>query len=142
VGQVCAAFAGTHRSTTGDAYLLTFPDAARAMAAVERLEEGWNAFQYDENILCSMNVAVHKGDLYAFRSYLLSQDVNLTFNVETATSRLESRGTSIFITGRVRKDLANTSWDERLWPVDIDPRSPRLAEIEIYRLGTSKPHSH
>lgn len=40
VGRVCSAFSGTHRSTTGDAYLLTFPDAARAMAAVDRLAEG------------------------------------------------------------------------------------------------------
>ena len=82
--------------------------------------------------------AVHKGDLYAFRSYLLSRDVNLAFNVETATTRLESRGTSIFITGRVRKDLAGTAWEARLRPVDIGTRPPRLAEIEIYRLGTSE----
>jgi class 3 adenylate cyclase len=142
VGRVCSDFSGTHRSTTGDAYLLTFPDAARAMAAVERLAEGWNAFQHHEGILCSMNVAVHKGDLYAFRSYLLSRDINLAFNVETATSRLESSGASIFITGRVRRDLAGTSWDERLRPADIGPRSPRLAEIEIYRVGTSEPEAH
>jgi class 3 adenylate cyclase len=139
VGRVCLDFSGTHRSTTGDAYLLTFPDATRAMAAVERLAEGWNAFQHREGIRCSMNVAVHKGDLFAFRSYLLSRDINLTFNVERATGRLESSGTSIFITGRVRKDLAGTSWEKRLRPVDISPSSPRLAEIEIYRVGTSEP---
>jgi adenylate cyclase len=142
VGRVCSDFSGAHRSTTGDAYLLTFPDSARAMEAVERLAEGWNAFQLHEGISCSMNVAVHKGDLYAFRSYLLSRDVNLTFNVERATARLASSGTSSFITGRVRKDLAGTSWDERLRPVDIGPGSPRLAEVEIYRLGTSEPDSH
>src|SRR5262249_45489371 len=113
VGQVCSDFSGTHRSTTGDAYLLTFPDGARAMAALERLAEGWHAFQHDEGILCSMNVAVHKGDLYAFRSYLLSRDINLAFKVEKATSRLASSGTSIFITGSARKDLAGTPWDER-----------------------------
>jgi class 3 adenylate cyclase len=136
VGRVCADFSGAHRSTSGDAYLLSFPDAARALTAVERLADGWNAFQRQEGIACSMNVAVHKGDLYAFRSYLLSRDVNLAFNVETATSRLESRGTSIFVTGRVRKDLAGTAWDARLRPVDIMPRPPRLADVEIYRLAT------
>ena len=139
VGRVCSDFSGTHRSTTGDAYLLTFPDAARAMEAVERLAEGWNAFQHDEGIVCSMNVAVHKGDLFAFRSYLLSRDINLTFNVERATSRLASSGTSIFITGRVRKDLAGTSWEGRLRPIDIGPTTSRLAEIEIYRLETPAP---
>jgi class 3 adenylate cyclase len=135
VGRVCADFSGTHRSQTGDSYLLTFPDAARAMAAVERLADGWNAFQHDEHVGCSMNVAVHKGVLYAFRSYLLSRDINRTFHVESATSRLEARGTSIFVTGDVRKDLAGTAWEGRLRPVAIDPRPPRLAGIEIYRLG-------
>jgi class 3 adenylate cyclase len=142
VGRVCSDFSGAHRSTSGDAYLLTFPDAARAMAAVERLAEGWNAFQRHEGILCSMNVTVHKGDLFAFRSYLLSEDINLAFNVERATSPLESSGTSIFITGRVRKDLSDTSWSERLRPIDISPRSPRLAEAEIYRLGPAEADSH
>src|SRR5437899_2679390 len=142
VGRVCSDFSGAHRSTTGDAYLLTFPDAARAMAAVERLAEGWNTFQHDEGILCSMNVAMHKGDLYAFRSYLLSDDVNLTFNIERATSRLESKGTSIFVTEHVRNDLAGTPWDERLRPADVGPRSPRLADIQIYRVATSDPDSH
>lgn len=142
VSRVCSDFSGTHRSNTGDAYLLTFPDAARAMAAVERLAEGWNAFQHHEGLRCSLNVAVHKGVLYAFRAYLLSRDVNLAFNVESATSRLESSGTSIYVTGQVRKDLASTSWDGRLRPVDIGPRPSRLAEIEIYRLGTAEPDSH
>lgn len=141
VSRVCSDFSGTHRSNSGDAYLLTFPDAARAMAAVERLAEGWTAFQHHENVHCSLNVAVHKGVLYAFRSYLFSPDVNLTSNVEGATKRLESSGTSIFVTGHVRKDLASTSWEERLRPVDIGPRSPRLAGIEIYRLGPVEPDS-
>lgn len=142
VSRVCADFSGTHRSTTGDSYLLTFPDAARAMAGVERLAEGWNAFQQQEGTSCSLNVAVHKGDLFAFRSYLLSRDVNLAFNVENATRRLASSGTSIFVTGQVQKDLGGTSWDERLRPVDIGPKSSRLAEIDIYRLSTSDPDSH
>ena len=139
VGRVCVDFSGTHRSNAGDAYLLTFPDAERAMAAVERLAEGWNAFQQDEAMHCPMNVAVHKGVLYAFRSYLLSRDITVAWNLESATSRLGSSGTSIFLTGQVRKDLAGTQWDERLRPVDIQASSPRLADIEIHRL---EPGSH
>jgi hypothetical protein len=131
---VCADLSGTHRSTTGDSYILTFPDAGRAMAAVERLAEGWNGFQRHEAVRCSLNVAVHKGVLYAFRAFLLSGDVNRTFHVEAATHRLESSGSSIFVTGHVRKDLAGTPWDARLRPVDIS--HPRLAGIEIYRLTT------
>jgi adenylate cyclase len=142
VSGVCSDFAGTHRSQTGDAYLLTFPDAARAMTAVERLADGWNVFQRHEDLHCSLNVAVHKGVLYAFRSYLLSRDINLTFRVEGATSRVAAGVTSIFVTGQVWKDLASTPWVERLRLVDIGLTDPRLAEIEIYRLGTTAPDAH
>jgi adenylate cyclase len=142
VGRVCSEFSGSHRSQTGDSYLLTFPDAAQAMAAVARLAEGWSAFQRHEGVRCSMNVAMHKGILYAFRSYLLSRDINLAFNLESATSRLESDGASIFLTGQVRKDLAGTPWDKRLQPVDIRASSPRLAGIDVYRLGNTEPDSH
>jgi len=142
VSQVCSDFEGTHRSQTGDAYLLTFSDAALAMTAVERLTDGWNAFQRREDLRCSLNVAVHKGVLYAFRSYLLSRDINLTFSIEGATSRIAAGVTAIFVSGQVRKDLASTPWAERLRPVDIEPRGPRLGEIEIYRLETTAPDSH
>jgi hypothetical protein len=61
---------------------------------------------------------------------------NVAFNVETATSRLDSSGSSIFVTGHVRADLAGTAWVQRLQAVDVGSKSPRLAGIEIYRLGT------
>lgn len=138
VGRVCAEFSGTHRSTTGDSYLLTFPDATSAMAAVERLADAWTAFERAEGLGCSMNVAVHKGVLWSFRSYLLSRDVNVASKVEDATNRVESpSGTSIHVTGHVRKDLAGTPWDARLRPVDLSPWPPRLADIEIYRLDAA-----
>jgi class 3 adenylate cyclase len=133
VGQVCSEFSGTHRST-GDSYLMTFPDPVRAMAGVERLAAGWAAFQHREGIRCAMNAVVHKGVLYAFRSYLLSLDVDLAANVEGITSRLASGDASIFLTGQVRENLVATPWDGRLQPVDIPPSSPGLAGIEIYRL--------
>jgi hypothetical protein len=81
-----------------------------------------------------MNVVVHKGALYAFRSYLYGDGLNVAVWVESATSRLPPRNGSIFVTGQVRRDLAGTPWDERLQRVDVQPTNPRLAEIEIYRL--------
>ena len=42
----------------------------------------------------------------------------------------------------VKKDLGGTPWEARLRPVDIGPGSPRLADVEIYRLWTSEPNSH
>jgi len=142
VSRVCSDFSGKHRSNAGDTYLLTFPDAQKGMAAVERLAEEWNRFQQAASLRCPMNVAVHKGVLYAFRSYLLSRDINIAWNLEKVTSRLSSSGTSIFLTGDVRKELAGTRWDDRLSPVDIRASFPRLADIEIYRLDPKEPESH
>jgi adenylate cyclase len=136
VGRVCAEFVGTNRISMGDSYALTFPDAAQAIAAVDRLSEEWGVFQQRESIRCPMNIVVHKGELYAFRSFLISQGLNLARDLEAATSGLASGDGSIFITGEVRTGLLGTSWEKRLQPVDFQPTSKRLAQIELYRLGS------
>ena len=104
------------------------------MAAGEYLAEEWGAFTQTEGLPCSMKVVVHKGVLYAFRSYLWSSDLNVAFGVERATPRLPPRDTWIFATGPVRQDLVVTPWDKRLQPVDLGPSAPHLAEVEVYRL--------
>ena len=134
VGRVCREFGGINRFEAGDSYCLTFQDPGRAMAAVECLAAEWGAFAPREGIRCPMNVAVHKGQLYAFRSFLFSSDLNIVLDVESATRRMLPVDTSIFVTGQARRDLVGTPWDERLHPVDVRPTLPRLAEIEIYRL--------
>jgi class 3 adenylate cyclase len=135
VGRVCAEFAGTNRISKGDSCVLTFPDAAQAMAAADRLLEEWGTFQRRERIRCSMNIVVHRGELYAFRSFLLGQDLNLATDLETATSRLASSDTSIFITGQVREGLVGSPWEGRLHPIDTRPMSPQLAQVALYQLG-------
>jgi class 3 adenylate cyclase len=134
VGRACLEFGGTNRFNAGDGYCLTFPEASLAMAAVERLAEGWGTFERCEGLHCPMKVVVHQGVLYAFRSYLYGDGLYVAEGVERATSRLLPGNTSIFVTGQVRRDLVGTPWDERLQPVDVRPPAPRLAEIEIYRL--------
>jgi class 3 adenylate cyclase len=134
VGRVCRECGGTNRFGTGDAYCLTFPEPGLAMAAVERLAAGWGVFEDRERLRCPLNVVVHKGVLYTFRSYLLSSDLNVAVQIESATRRLPPEDTSIFVTRQVRLDLVGTPWEERLQLVDVRPTGPRLAEIEIYRL--------
>ena len=134
VSSVCRECGGTTRFGQGDAYCLTFPEARLAMAAGEALAEEWGAFTHAEGLPCSMKVVVHKGVLYAFRSYLWSSDLNVAFGVERATPHLPPRDTWIFVTGPVRQDLVATPWDKRLQPVDLGPTAPQLAEVEVYRL--------
>jgi len=135
VGRVCAEFTGTNRTGAGDSYVLTFPDAAQAIAAADRLLEAWGAFQRRESIRCPMNIVVHRGELFAFRSFLLGRDLNLARDLETATSQLAAGDPSIFITGGVREGLTGSPWETRLRAIDIRPVSPRLAEITVFQLG-------
>jgi class 3 adenylate cyclase len=142
VGGVCREFGGTNRVGEADSYCLTFSDPGLTLAAVERLAEEWGAFERREGLRCPMNVAVHKGVLYAFRSYLYSRDLAVAVAVENATSRLPPGALSIFVTEQVRRDLAETPWEQRLQPVAVQPTSPRLAWVEIYRLGKAVVDSH
>ena len=134
VGRVCRECSGTNRFGAGDAYCMTFPEARLAMAAVEHLAEEWGTFERREGLHSPINVVVHKGVLYAFRSYLWGSDLDLAFRVDRATHRLPPRDTWIFVTGPVRQDLVATPWDKRLQPVDLGPTAPQLAEVEVYRL--------
>ncbi len=132
--RVCREFGGLIRFNAGDAYCVTFADASLAMAAAERLSANWEAFVRQEKLPCPMNVAVHQGTLYAFRSYLYGPGINVASGVEGASKAvLAPNEGSIFVTGEVRSCLAGTVWDTRLELVDVRPR--RHAKVEIYRLG-------
>jgi class 3 adenylate cyclase len=133
-GRVSREFGGMIRFTSGDSYCLTFEDASLAMAAAERLSETWDAFLYQETLSCPINVAVHRGTLYAFRSYLFGAALNVASRAENASGAvLAPNEGSIFVTGEVRSRLAGTMWAARLALIDVRPRGH--AEIEIYRLG-------
>ena len=131
-------FSGTVRFSAGDLYCMTFADASLAMAAAERLSETWSAFVREEKLSCAVNVAVHQGVLYAFRSYLYGPGIDVASNVETASKGMLAPGEgSVFVTGEVRGRLVGTAWETRLEATGI--RSPRLPNIEIYRLGKAEP---
>jgi class 3 adenylate cyclase len=134
VNRVCRECSGTNRFGEGDAYCMTFPEASLAMAAVAHLTEEWGAFERREGLHCPINVVVHKGVLYAFRSYLWGSDLDVAFRVDRATHRMPPGDTWIFVTGPVQQALVATPWDKRLQPVDLGPTAPRLAAVEVYRL--------
>jgi class 3 adenylate cyclase len=129
-----AELGGIVRFGAGDGYCLTFPDAGAAIAAAERLSERWSAFVDEEKLPCSLNVAVHRGMLYAFRSYLYGPGIETAFHVEAASRAvLGPHEGAVFVTGEVQSQLAGTPWERRLAVVDV-PASARLAATVIYRL--------
>lgn len=135
VNQVAREDGGTIRFNAGDAYCLTFGDADAAVAAAERLGEAWATFVRAERLPCPVNIAVHQGVLYAFRSYLFGPGLEVASGAERASTRALSPGDGgIFLTGEARKGLAGAGWNARLHRIDVGSDDRRLTGIEIYRL--------
>ena len=130
VGDVCREFTGTRRFSAGDSYCLTFPEAGLALAAAQRLGRDWSS----EKNGFRMNVIVHKGTLFAYRSYLYGTDLNVAMAVENATHNAATADISVFITGDVHRDLAGTEWPALLKLADVHPHNPRLANVAFYHL--------
>ena len=132
VTAACHAFGGVVRFSVGDGYCLTFAEAERAMAGVEHLVTAWDAFARKAEVQNRLNIGIHKGTLYAFRSFLHGRDLNVAFGVEGATQRRPGPG--VFLSGLVLRELAGTAWAERIEPVDPEVIPPSLKEAGIYRL--------
>ena len=127
---------GTVRFSAGDAYCLTFDDVSRALAAAEQLSERWGASGRHEADHCGVNVAIHQGTLFAFRSFFYGRAVDIAAGLPHASAAVLSPGEGgIFLTGSVRRHLAGTRWDARVEQLDPGVLPARYAEIEIYRLG-------
>jgi hypothetical protein len=81
-------------------------------------------------------MAVHKGDLYLYRSYLYSTDLMVVSAVMSTGKRLADNDTAIFATGQVQRELLGTPWQVRLRRVDVGPGNrDHLADIEVFRLA-------
>ena len=136
VTSACRDFGGVVRFNAGDAYCVTFLEASAALAGAEHVLAAWDAFTGKLGVRCVVNVAIHKGTLYAFRSYLYGRDLNVAFNVERVTAPLIASTGAIFITGAVRRDLEHTPWLPRLAPVRLEHTPAVLKDTEIFQLQT------
>ncbi len=138
--RVAGEFSGTVRFSSGDAYFLTFTDVSRAMAAAEHLSVSWDAFARQDKLPCALNVAVHQGTFYEFRSYLYGPGIDVASNVEGAAKDvLAPHEGSVFVTGEVRSELAKTVWHTRLTRTDV--RLRRYPSIEVFRLEKTESDS-
>ena len=136
VNQVARELGGTVRFNVGDAYCLTFGDADVAVTAAERIGGAWETFVRTERLPCPVNIAIHQGIVYAFRSYLYGPGLEVASGVERASTRALSPGEGgVFITGEARKGLAGPGWDARLRRVDVGSDDRRITNVDIYRVG-------
>jgi class 3 adenylate cyclase len=135
VKRVTREFGCTVRFTAGDTCCLTFADPTSAMSAVELLSDSWGAFVRQTALGCMINIAVHQGTLYAYRSYFYGPGIDVAATLERESRRVLSPDDgAIFVTGEVRKSLRGTQWYSRLQALEIGSRSPKLAAIDVFRL--------
>ncbi len=135
INQVVRKLDGSIRFSAGDAYCLTFGDADAAVAGAEQIGAAWEKFVRAERLPCPVNIAIHQGVVYAFRSYLFGPGLEVASGAERASTRALQPGEGgIFITGQARKGLTGPGWEARLRRVEVASDDRRLANIEIYRL--------
>src|SRR5499433_3414160 len=128
-------FSGTIRFNIGDSYCVTFAEAAQAIAGAERLTLSWDAIRCQEQFGCTVSIGLHRGTLYAFRSFLYGRDVWIASQLQSTSAKLlESHENGIFVTGAVRSALLGTQSHNRFQSVRLQPLPRALAGIEVYRL--------
>lgn len=139
--QACEMFGGTIRLFISDACFMTFLELPLAVAAVEFLTNEWEKFMRQNHISCSICVAVHKGDLFLFRSYIYGEAINGTSWLNTLASKLSPIDKNYaLISEQVRNEVTGSAWEKRLQQIELpeDISLPKeIDEMVIYELRVS-----
>src|SRR5205823_14260539 len=106
VGQASKGFGGTLHASAVDDFFLTFPEATAAMAAAAQLCDQWELFRQRHPCDCAIGIAVHAGDLYAYRSFLYGNDMIDTWSISQVARALVRDRNAVFVSGRVERALA------------------------------------
>jgi class 3 adenylate cyclase len=120
--RACEQHGGIIRLILGDSYFLTFAEASQALASIENLCQGWNIFQRQYDLPCGLSIGIHKGDLYIFRSYIYSEDIDITARIEAFNRLLqpERPPSAVTVSEKVQAELTGTLWDAKRQRVDQD----------------------
>jgi hypothetical protein len=112
------------------------------MAAAGRLSRGWDEANGEDRSGCSINIALHRGKICTFRSFIYGESILVAASVQQAsTGLLVGREGGIFITNAVRDDLDGSPWQSRLQRVELKLRDARCSGLEVYRLGSAPPNA-
>jgi class 3 adenylate cyclase len=132
---VATEFSGTVRYSIGDSYCLTFPEASGAIAAAERLSVDWQAANRDGRFGCAINMALHRGKISAFRSFLYGEGMWVAQRVQHDSLNLLGPGEGgVFVTAAVRDELPKSILRSRLQPVALRFRNVNPPGLAVYRL--------
>lgn len=136
--EVAREFSGTIRSSLYDNYWITYSEASHVMAAAERLSRAWETVDQGKELKCGINIAVHRGMIRMFRSFLFGIDMSIVARVqEASTELLAADEGGIFVTSVVRNELSGGPWYGRLRPVALTRRATQFPEYDVYRLASA-----
>lgn len=139
VGVATREFSGTVRSSVGDEHCLTFSDASQAMSAAETLFRDWATAIREQEINLAINLCVHRGTFYAFRSFLYGAGLLGAHEMlRTSTRRLGGNEGNIFVTSAVQESLYGSPWHGRLELLFSDLGLSRFPELKVFRLKSEQ----
>jgi adenylate cyclase len=137
IQTVAREFDGTIRFSVGDSYCLTFLEAAQAITAAERLSLNWDAATREGQFGCAINIALHRGSMSAFRSFLYGEGMLVAGRLQAASARSLAGGEGgIFVTSTV-SDALPDEWRSRLRPVALHLRD--VPPLQVYALARDVP---
>jgi class 3 adenylate cyclase len=114
----CEAYGGMIRQVNGDLYFMTFTEANQTLEAISMICRNWKTISERFNI--GILIGAHKGKIYAFRSYVFGDDINITM-VLSNLGRLPKSSTnqiSAVISGSIGQELRGSEYEEKLEQVD------------------------
>jgi class 3 adenylate cyclase len=128
-------FGGTIRYNIGDSYCMTFTTVGQAIEACELLLADWGSTNRREQFDCAINVALHRGNICAFRTFLYGKGIAVAARVQrSVAASLAPNDGGVFVTSVIREELAEHRYRERLVPVALE-----LPDTNVYRLMALEP---
>jgi class 3 adenylate cyclase len=128
-------FEGTIHHSVGDSYCVAFPLAAKAMAAAEQLSRKWDKANRGGELGCAINLALHRGTICMFRSFVYGRGIMAAVHVQAASRAvLASAEGGVFVTNVVWNDLSGSPWHNRLQPVALTALEAQYPDLKVYRL--------
>ncbi len=139
VYTIARKLAGKILFNVGDSYVLSFIEPAAALSAAEQLARAWNGASRSERGDCGIDLAVHRGTLCSFRSFLYGDTLRVASHVLASSRRPPTDcARDVFVTSAIRDALPVVPWHDRLHlqPVEV-PQDP-LVGSAVYRLSDAQ----
>ena len=138
IKAVCRANTGVVREGSGDAFILTFSEAAQAVQAASDLCQQWDEFAALRAYPPRLSVGIHYGEMFAFGIYLFGEAINTASLLETLDRYIhpEALSSHIVLSGALVERLPQGDRTPHLRLVDpaVFPPNIDLHDQRIYCL--------